>query len=363
MTEQLVDNRQILTDSPLLRPVHAANPETPLTPVNSDRSFLMPTPLDIDPQTCAEGGAYNRYIKLPKGLLPGKRADVLADTLSVLEKARLPMHQAAAGWAAVEMALMTSKNDLEERLDVFDRGVACWINAKKLYRKLEQQELSEPTNWSNIPRLSMNVAYAPLQRAIIQGSATPEIREDVFMRCVKVAKENQALGKQAGLEGRAEEKRDYAGFSMENIVLLGYNQRFHESRVAMTSSLRAGDGWYAKTTTHDLVFIDPSQTTIRCALPVEVKTTILPKHIERYSALLIGGRRNLSIEHSSISVADKLDSLEAVALGAGSPQQRYVANELYTRVHGLAENYARSRRISAYGAITVFHRQRKAEVA
>lgn len=351
MTEQLVVQSDY-TDDSLSRPIHAGTLEAP-TPVERDGSFSTPWGLDVAPRNPA-GDACVRYLSMDKGLLLDAQGEQLAAVHRELTVSPAPFHRTAAGWAAVELAVMSSKRDTIERLRLFDEGVSNWLLAADMYHEQEVLGVRDTTNSSNAIRQKLNIIIAPLLRSVIQGECTPEVRHCVLLDCLELAEENNQYVRDARAQGNEVLMRDHAGFSVENLALIGYNLSFRTRRFAIPSSLRAGDGSFSREETHDLLLVDRFDKVIRHATPAEVKTTIRLQHVERYRALLIGGKRDLSIENQPIGKV--FDDLGAVARGVASSGQRAVGRQLGKTIQRMSYAYQNRRRISPRGSVTEFHK-------
>jgi hypothetical protein len=360
VTKQLEER---LTDFPdyeaLPCPIQAETAIAPETPV-TDGSFLNAEPVRRPVITrSSRYRAYERYMKIDKGLLGGSTTG-LSSTYDVLEQSGSPSHLAAAGWAAIELAMVSADVDTDTRLEHFDQGVACWEKAAQLYDKHQDFGVLQLGNSSDALRLQMNLAIARLSRATIVGEADEALRRQVFLDCLEVAQQNYQQGMSGG-DTETETRCEYVGFSVENLVMLGDNQDFESSNYMMQSSLRAGSGSYQREFTHDLVRIYNSGGRIHWATPIEVKATIESKHRTRYRALLIGRRRDLAIEDKPIDYL--FEALGAVAVEEADTTQRRVTRELSSRIGQLVAGYEEKPALGSSGNLTIFHRAAKTAVA
>jgi hypothetical protein len=296
--------------------------------------------------------AYMKYLALDKGLVhyPGGYRHLLRSH-DVLKDSSTSVHQSGAGWAAIELAMMANDMEYDKRLELVEKGILCWRDAVGLYDKQANAGIPDMLNYSNAGRTELNVAMSPLLRGIISGDLSESVKRSVFMDCVRIAKTNFALGMEAGNAGNSGVKRDYAGFSMENLVMLGVNQQFEGEQLALVSSLRAGDGLYDPRKTHDLVLALPKDRTVSHATPVEVKSDIRPHHWERYKALLIG-RQHLRLDQP---MSYMLDALEAVGQDTADSAQWAAARLLHECVITRVDRYRTGKRTSGSKTVTRYH--------
>ena len=297
--------------------------------------------------------AYRKYITIDKGLVHFRRGkNQLLQAHDTLRGSKRPVHQSAAGWAAIELAMMATDMEQDRRMELVEKGVSCWHTAVRLYDDQYEAGVADLVNYSNAGRTELNVAMAPLLSGIVSGELTESIKREVFLDCIRVAKKNHEIGEEAGQAGHIGVKWDFNGFSLENLVMLSINQEFDDSHLALVSSLRDGNGWIDPTKTHDLIFAQPEGTTLAHATPVEVKSVIQSKHLKRYRALLIG-RKHLDL---SQPMGYMFDALEAVGQGTADSEQLAVTKLLHERVSVLHDQYQKAKRTSSQNAVTVFHR-------
>jgi len=307
--------------------------------------------------------AYRQYLAMNKGLVTGQRVDELVGIHQRLVGDTNAVHQAAAGWAAVEGAIM-SRGRQSERIGLFEEGVAAWIRSR-------DRQVEDPTNpyvkFTNVSeplRTQRAIIMAPLLEAIIRRQVTDGVVSEVFEATVGVAQESRELEDKAKANALSNDERDYAGFNSELLIQLLYNIRKRITTTAIPAPLRADDGNYNRQATHDLLLIKHGAHGVFEAMPTEVKGKLRPEYKQRYKALLISTRSKDHVAVPGTSMADRLEAVIAVhrdgedGTGLATRQQKSIVKTMDHNLESLQRSYTKTRRLrwlSPQGSVTVFH--------
>lgn len=238
--------------------------------------------------------AYVQYMRMHKVLLGEKGGEELAGIHHQLREEYMPRYLDAAGWAAIESAVVSTHKPHAERLQLIESGISVWNKAIEHQKQLNTSSSDYLTEWEFPHRMALNIAVAPLLRGIVAGGVSQESLVHVFEDCLQVAQSNAIQIELAANDGYASAVSAHVGLGYECNTLLAANATFSPTQFVIPSFTRAGSGHYYPRQTHDLLSIRQKWGLIKSALPIEVKSAASANDRRRYAALIIRGKMHLS---------------------------------------------------------------------
>jgi hypothetical protein len=281
---------------------------------------------------------YEKYLKMHKVLVGERGADHLEDIYESLRHESMPRYLSAAGWAAVETALAPSGRTTWEKLNLLDGAADCWQRSLASQKQLNAKGESHLTEFSQPFRTAIDLAVLPLFRDMTYGNISPQTRAEVFEDCLNIAQLNTAKMSLMRQEGNGEGLADHAGLGYELNALLAFNRRQSETWFVVPSMVRCDTGYHHRQQTHDLMVVHQKWGDLLSLTPVEIKSTVDPKAIRRYQALLVRGKMHLSVngrhrpEHT-------LQAITACHEGAPSRRERWIAESITDRFTRMVRDY------------------------
>jgi hypothetical protein len=325
---------------------------------------LLPA-LDTTRQTIEapiQGSFFDDYLRLPKGLAVGAAAGELGDLAVDLARSDHPKEILAAGWAAVESALM-SHGSTESRLRMLYWGVTAWERSHDIQQaSLNAGNAEVRVNESEPLRTRRAIAAAPIFEGIIHHNLGEGALRKTFDNTLEVAEESLALFQNATDAHQIDARNDFAGLDSELLVQLLDNLPLQTHAVTVPAPLRADDGWYNRNATHDLLSLRLASRGVVKAIPTEVKGAVKARDIARYRAMLIGTKVTGHLYVVGTSVPERINAVRAVYTDTASAEQVKQVRVMQGNVRRVHHRYTTSnrlKRLSPRGSVTQFHDMHK----
>jgi len=280
--------------------------------------------------------SYAKYMRMHKVLVGNRGALQLETIYDNLKSETMPHYLSAAGWAAVEAALMGTDNTSAERHSLFENGVGLWRQA--LDKIIEGEQAGQPYEPSYGHRVALDIAVTPLLAGILQGDVTQVACERAFEDCLAVAKSNAAYLRAAKTAGNIEVMAAHVGLGYECNALLAFNRRLSRTWFVVPTMARCDSGYYYRGQTHDLLVIHQKYGVIHSATPVEIKSRASLRDRRRYNALLVRGKMHLSVEGKE-KPEHTLGAISAVHEGTATEESYRVADNASNRFTAMVRDY------------------------
>jgi len=362
-------------ERPLLPPGHIVVSGTEQAPVEHDGSFLI-TAVD-QPQLALDGREisalsgepleshldylkhplYDRYMRLPKGLLAPEGVPVLREVYEGLADETAGRFLYASGWAAAEAALVMrgGKNGQKERGRLLEGASDSWGRAHD--RMVAVAEAGTETNdhYSLKERVELVLATIPLLESIVVGDVKLKTLEEVTSDYLRVGMDNVAFSRHKRQAGDTVRATFHEGLSYEILALLGLNEKMSIRRFAVPSTARNDTGYNAARLTHDLMIFQQRCGVLRSMVPVEVKTRMSRHARRRYEALVVDGSV-LDVPQAG-EPGPMMDLFARVHGGNGSEAELVAADELAQNMWAMVAQYTSGERlkVNTGDAITRYH--------
>jgi hypothetical protein len=296
---------------------------------------------------------------MPKGLAVGRAALELGDLAQDLAQSDHPKELLAAGWAAVESAVM-SRGERSKRIQMMHWGVTLWESSHATQMLLLDTDSPNRVNKSEPLRTRRAIAAAPIFEGIIRGKLGEGGLRKSFTETMKIAEESIELHKTAEETDRIDDRRYYAGFNSELLVQLLDDFTLRPDKVTVPAPLRADNGWYNRSATHDLVTLHLTPSGINEAMPTEVKGIPNSHYIARYRALVVttGRRGLLYITGSATPVSERIAAIKSLYKGTLTAKQAIQIRTMEDNLSKHRLRYANADpllRLSPPGSVTQFH--------
>lgn len=286
--------------------------------------------------------AYDRYLRMHKVFVGDYGGVRLEEIYNSLKMERMPRYLMAAGWAAVESAIVRVTQPIDDRLALLAGGVSCWQESLKIQSDFNADAADCLVNYAVPYRTALDIAVAPLLAHMIQGYVPKQVSKNVFEDCLNIAQANSVRMLLMQKEGNSGGYSDHLGLGFECNALLSINrpinQRFSATRFAVPSMIRADSGYYHPSQTHDLMVIEQDRGTIRRITPIEIKASATANDRLRYRALLVRGRMHLS-EPGKVSPRDTLDIIAAAHESVADKKEQAVVDAFTRQIHAMLDDY------------------------
>ncbi len=230
-----------------------------------------------DADTRAAQSIIVRYLQMDKTLVESSDAAKLVDMADKLEEkdAHSSNTMLIRGWMLAEASLAGGEDfSWSERTELLDRSEVAFDAA------------IVPTNKDKLLtdhryRIALAIAHVPLIRAIVDGDVTENVQASVTQDVLEIA---NTVNADEHLPGLAHE------LSMMGLMHMMQDPRY----VVIPSTYRGGNGTHHKSQTHDLSLIKQHYGQIRQVQPIEVKSSVVDRHRERYWSTLLSSATIIS---------------------------------------------------------------------
>lgn len=337
-----MQRRHVLAESPLSG-YDALQTSRVTVPSREDWSFVPNQAYD----------AYFRMHKVFVGETSGKRLENIAE---MLEDEWMPRYLNVAGWALAEAALVETSRPAVERVALLDEAVVLWQRALTSQEQIHSDPEHEWLREDSAPyRLALDIAYAPLMKALVVGDVTAGIREQVFADTLAIAQAASVQTHLAFQAGNKEAGGDLLGFGHECNALLTLLYMNDPRHIPIPSPARAGSGYDYPDQTHDIVVINQHWGNILKAVPVEIKAKPRRSDLERYMALIVRGKMHLAVP-GKYTPDHTLHALTTVYEGTATVTETAMVEHIASTMHNLLKLYQRGKRVSLLSRVaTRFH--------
>lgn len=281
---------------------------------------------------------YDQYLRMHKVFVGYQGAEQLENIYEALREDVRPKHLSAAGWSAIETALIRSDRDPEERLALLDGAGDCFVRALDTQRWLNGAQPELPCDYAYPHRIALDIAVLPLLRGLVEGTIDPRVRREVLRDCLNIAQSNAMYTKLMAQEGNTEGIGEFSGFGYECNALLGFNLRCTKGWFVIPSMARCDTGYHHRQQTHDLTIVHHRNGRLLNATPVEIKAAASARDRQRYKALLVRGKMHLS-EPGNYRPDDTLAAIEAVYEGRPTSNDVQIFANVTNRFVEMVKDY------------------------
>lgn len=297
---------------------------------------------------------YDRYMRLPKGLVGSEQASVLRDVHEGLAAEEASGFLVAGGWAAAEAALVIKGVRNKTRQQLVESAGDSWLRAHD--RLVAVAETGEETDfhYSLKQRVELALASIPLLEGLIEGDVRVKTLQRVTDGYLQVGIDNVALGREKRQAGDITRACFHDGLSYEILGLLGLNDEMTTRRFAMPSTARNDAGYYERRLTHDLMIFNQRAGRVTSVLPTEVKSMMSRHDRRRYHALVIDGRV-MDVLHAG-EPGPMMDLFARVYRGDGSQADSDVIERMTGDMWDMVAQYSSGSRLAVGGeSVVEFH--------
>jgi hypothetical protein len=336
--------------------------------VGSAESFAdQPPPLGRAPRTIEEvrladhrdyleHPSYDRYMRMHKVFVGRGGSEELEQIHDNLKDEIAPRFLIAAGWAAVEIALVRRDMQVNRRLALLQDARDIWHMAVDNHNILEPTMLPDKAEYGQRSRAELDIAVLPLLKGIVEGDVTRKACHEVFTECLGIGKQNNKdlakMVKERNNAGIAE----YVGFGYENNALLAFNRMHSRTWFAIPSMARSDSGYHHRKQSHDLLILHQNYGEIVRSTPVEIKAKASLRDRLRYDALLVRGKMHLSVEGKA-RPQHTLNAIDAVYRGGASAEEQRIADNATERLVNMVRDYYAGEKLgklAAWHTVTMF---------
>lgn len=335
--------------------------EMPLPGYDSLRAYQADVPPRKD-WSFAPNRAYDAYFRMHKvfvGESGGRKLEAIADQL---EDEWMPGYMDVAGWAAAEAALVQKDRSAADRIELINQAVEFWerglVSQEQINRDEGHEWLQED---SESYRLALNLAFAPLIKAMIVGNVTESTRERVFADTLAIAQASIVQLHLAHAAGDKSATSDHSGLGHELNALLTLLYMNDPRYLPLPSHARAGSGYDYPEQTHDIVVINQHWGNILKIVPIEIKAKSSRRDLQRYKALIVRGKMHLSVPGKYAS-EHTTNALAAMYEGTGTAADEATVQHATSTMRELLQLYQKGKRIDEIArAATRFHNRDEVE--
>jgi hypothetical protein len=284
--------------------------------------------------------AAKNYYLIHKHFVGPATADKLHSIHESLAMSHNPRHLFAGGWAAVEAAVVGIGISQADRIALLSQGDECWQQAEHGIR--EQNEAREAAGYNpdraTPYRLAMNRTCLPILEGMIEGDVTKVQRQKYYSDLLTVASCN-AVDLLQAQEARDEDAMGaYVGVAYETLGALTPNRILSPTLIALPTLARADNGEFYPQQTHDIQLLHLNWGNIEAVTTFEVKSRLRQKFLDRYDAMLLGGRVDLLMPGSR-SPVDTIEALAREHDGTASGEDREALDGMTDKVVHLVRHY------------------------
>ena len=301
--------------------------------------------------------AYHKYLQMHKVFVGESGARKLVEIGDQLSGEELPHYLDAAGWAYAEAGLVLAKESAVSRVELIKAAEECWKQSLQNQQYLLDDRapggLYEETGGH---RTAMNLAYAPLMKAVAVGNVTTGVRERTFADNLAITQLNNLQLRFATKEHDRDAVAAHVGFAHEAnamLTLLGLNDPRY---IPLPSSARADTGYYHQNQTHDITVINQHWGDIKKVIPLEIKAKASARDRERYKALIVRGKMHLSVAGSN-DPTRTTEAFSNVYNDIATPEDVHIVDHASSTVLNLLKLYQRgaSNAVENVTSRTKFH--------
>ena len=280
---------------------------------------------------------YDHYLKIHKVLVGESGAHELVLIGDALVTERAPVYLSAAGWAYAEAGLALESESAVHRTELVSAAEDAWQRSLAAIQQLDQADI-RLSDRSDMMHTALNLAYAPVMKAVISGDVTAATRERAFASTLAIA---QTAGVQLQLAKRENDPDDvgeYVGFIHECNALLTLLHLNSPRYIPLPSSDRADSGYYHADQTHDITILNQHWGDIQKVIPVEIKGKASARDRSRYKALIVRGKMHLMLGTSNNPI-ETLDAYANVYEQSGSETDQKIIDNAAANMRYLLKLY------------------------
>lgn len=320
-----------------------------------NRSFIKVEPLS-EPPSSLEGSNsfFENYHKIHKVFVGESGSRLLRSIHQGLKDEHEPSYLDVAGWAIAEAALVEESVSATKRIEWIKSAEDCWERAIGLQEEIDQSLPESDVEDDAKFRFALNLAFAPMMKALVSGNVTASIREKVFADVLALA---QLAGIQRELAikaGSAEATSQLIGFEHECNAHLALLYVDDPRYLPLPSSARGGSGTTYPNQTHDITVINQHWGKIRKVIPLEIKSKASLNDIKRYDALVVRGKMHLSIT-GKYSPEHTRNAYAAYYEGDGTKEDNLIVYQVTSTIKQLMKLYQQGGRQGTFDSPTSYH--------
>lgn len=301
--------------------------------------------------------AYHKYLRMHKVFVGESGARKLVEIGDQLASEELPHYLDAAGWAYAEAGLVLANESAVSRVELIKAAEDCWRQSLQNQQYLlDDRAPAGLYEEAGSHRTAMNLAYAPLMKAVTVGNVTASVRERAFADTLAITQLNSLQLRFAAKEHDREAVAAHVGFAHEAnamLTLLGLNDPRY---IPLPSSARADTGYYHQNQTHDITVINQHWGDIKKVIPLEIKAKASARDRERYKALIVRGKMHLSVAGSN-DPTRTTEAFSNVYNNTANPEDIHIVDHASSAVLNLLKLYQRgaSNAVENVTSRTKFH--------
>lgn len=280
--------------------------------------------------------SYQQMHKLSPGSEGSKKLEALANKMAHESD---PLLMSTAASAYLEAGIVRDTADPLERLTLIAKAELLWEGALNNEQRLTEKSADSEIDASY--RIAMNLACLPMVRSMVIGDVKPEVIDSSIEKLVAIGglvAEQKALADASGEYRKAAECVG-VGYEIDALIALLYDR--DPRYIAIPSFQRSGTGYYYPEQTHDIALISQHYGKIRNITPIEVKSRRSRRYVERYRALIIGGRAHLTVPLGHDPNITR-EVFERVRSGEGSDEDERTVDAIQLSVQALLAAYKRT---------------------
>lgn len=283
--------------------------------------------------------SYDHYMQLDKSFVSQNRVGELDGVRAGLEKEDLPVYLEAAGWAAIEAAIVDQSRSTLERVQLVSDAEVFWrkqlLNGQGIGRGLGEQYMYEENEGH---RTALNLAFTPLIKSILVGNVREPLLADVLKDVAEIAHDSYRSLVAAEMREDDRTARYHRGFMFEANALMALLYIGDPRYVPIPSTSRGGSGYYNTRQTHDILIIQQHWGELRKLIPIEIKSMTSKRARKRYRALIVSGRIRLASGETTESY-ETAEAFHAIAYKTATTEQLAAVERLSTELRDMLRLY------------------------
>lgn len=287
-----------------------------------------------------DNSAYDRYLRIPKGLIDQAGVDELQQLGAQLEQEVMPKYLDAAGWAYAEVGIASQSMSAVERVSLLSKAETLWerslvnsldISGRFGFRRQHGEDEAH--------RIAVNLAFAPLMKSIAIGDVRQGVMRKTLQDVAEIAQDSKLLFEEAVNAGDFSAAAFHRGFLFEASALMALLYIDDPRYVPMPATARGDSGYYYPKQSHDISVINQHWGDIKKVIPLEIKSSPSRRANRRYRALVVPGRVRLSISEAGSS--ETVDAFYCFSKGNASMKQVAAIEQLSTQLREMLRLYQR----------------------
>jgi len=300
---------------------------------------------------------YERYMRLPKGLVTPHEAPVLQEVHEGLSGEQATRFLFAGGWAAAEAAIVMRgvRNNQKVRERLVEGAADAWLRAHDRVVAVGRAGQETNDHYALKERVELALASIPLLEGMVAGDVRVRTLDQVADDYLQIGVGNVACSRAKRQSGDELRAVFHEGLSYEIVALLGLNDRLTTRRFAMPSTARNDSGYHSSKLTHDLMIINQRVGQIESVIPVEVKSKMTRMNRKRYKALIVDSHV-MDVLHTG-DPGSIIDLFARVYAGDGSEADREGVDTMVQELWTMVAQYTSGERVKAGGdpAVVRYH--------